>query len=107
MSAAPRRAQKESLQSLPGVGPSIADDYHRLGITTIAQLGAAEPDELFDRLELLDGPTDRCVLYVFRCARYAVENPEPEHRLRNWWAWTDKEPANPMTKRLRPDGQPT
>jgi len=77
----------QTLRDLPGVGPSIAGDYVRLGITDPHQLPAADPQELFDRLELIDGPTDRCVLYVFRCARYAVSTPEPERRLLNWWAW--------------------
>ncbi len=76
-----------TLQELPGVGQSIADDYSRIGITSPEQLREADPEELFDRLELLDGPTDRCVLYVFRCARYAVSTSEPDPSLLDWWAW--------------------
>ncbi|MHB1173352.1 MAG: helix-hairpin-helix domain-containing protein [Lacisediminihabitans sp.] len=79
----------ERLENLPGVGPSIADDYRRLGVTTTAQLADMEPEELFDRLEQLDGPTDRCVLYVFRCVRYAVRTAEPDHELLNWWKWNN------------------
>ncbi len=75
------------LRDLPGVGHSIADDYARIGITDPEQLREADPDELFDRLELLDGPTDRCVLYVFRCARYAVSTSAPDPSLLDWWAW--------------------
>ena len=91
MTAARLRRQQgsgyQTLQDLPGVGPSIAGDYERLGITDPHQLAAADPQDLFDRLELMDGRTDHCVLYVFRCARYAVSTPEPESRLLNWWAW--------------------
>jgi len=75
------------LRDLPGVGESIADDYIRIGINDPDQIRDADPEELFDRLELLDGPTDRCVLYVFRCARYAVSTPEPDPSLLDWWAW--------------------
>lgn len=75
------------VSDLAGVGASIAEDYARIGITNPQQLHEADPEELFDRLELIDGPTDRCVLYVFRCARYAVSIPEPEPRLLHWWAW--------------------
>lgn len=36
----------------------------------------ADPEELFDRLEVIDGPTDRGVLAVrVPCARYAVIPP--------------------------------
>ncbi len=77
----------QSLRDVPGVGASIADDYARFGISDPHQLAAADPLELFDRLELIDGLTDRCVLYVFRCARYAVSTPDPDIRLLDWWAW--------------------
>lgn len=76
-----------TLRDLPGVGQSIADDYSRIGITSPEQLLESDPEEMFDRLELLDGPTDRCVLYVFRCARYAVSTSVPDPSLLDWWAW--------------------
>lgn len=76
-----------TMRDLPGVGPSLADDYARIGITNPQELREATPEELFDRLESIDGPTDRCVLYVFRCARYAMSTPEPEPHLLKWWAW--------------------
>jgi len=33
---------------------------------------------------------DRCVLYTFRCAVYAVSAPDPEADLLKWWNWKDK-----------------
>lgn len=78
-----------ALRDLPGVGASIADDYLRIGITAPQQLRDADPQHLFDQLELLDGPTDHCVLYVFRCAHYAVNTLEPDPTLLDWWAWKD------------------
>lgn len=90
MSTSQARSHNEpyaKMRDLPGVGASIADDYDRIGITDPQQLREATPEELFDQLESIDGPTDRCVLYVFRCARYAVTTPEPEQHLLKWWAW--------------------
>ncbi len=79
------------IRDLPGVGPSIEDDYLRLGITTPQQLKRADPQQLFNQLELLDGPTDPCILYVFRCAHYAVNATDPQPALLKWWAWKDVE----------------
>lgn len=97
MSPAHQRSAKlppyDRLERLPGVGPSIAQDYRRIGITHPEQLRTEDPDELFDRLELIDGPTDPCVLYVFRCARYAVSTAHPTPKLLDWWTWkTDQQP---------------
>ncbi len=80
-----------TLRDLPGVGPSIEDDYRRLGISSPQQLMSANPQHLFNQLELLDGPTDPCILYVFRCAHYAVNATHPEPALLKWWAWKDVE----------------
>lgn len=79
----------ESLQALPGVGPRVADDYRRLGITGPADVAAADPQELFDAIEALDGPTDRCMLYTFRCAHYAANTSDPDPALLAWWRWKD------------------
>ena len=37
------------------------------------------------------GPTDTCVLYVFRCAHYAINATDPQPELLNWWAWKNVE----------------
>lgn len=78
------------LEDLPGIGPSIADDLRRIGVERPEQLPGEDPYELFDRLEAIDGPTDRCVLYVFRCAQYAVnKGPDGDPELLKWWSWKD------------------
>lgn len=84
------RASHRALMTLPGVGKSIATDLMLLGFRDPAQLGGADPAEMFQRLqEVSGGPQDRCVLYVFRCAVYSVEadRPDPERLL--WWRWKD------------------
>lgn len=82
---------RDRLEDLPGVGPSIADDFRRIGIACPSQLLDAEPEELYDRLATLDGPTDRCVLYVFRAAHYYVSTADADldQHLLLWWHWKD------------------
>lgn len=84
------RASVRSLRSLPGVGSSVAEDLIRLGIHSPEALRGQDPEALFRKLEELEGrPVDRCMLYVLRCAVYAVTDPEPRPDLLRWWAWKD------------------
>ncbi len=79
------------LESIPGVGPSIAKDLRDLGYRDVTDLRDADPEEMYSRLITLSGEyQDRCVLYVFRCAVYfaAEETHDPE--LLKWWAWKDR-----------------
>jgi hypothetical protein len=85
-----RRAALRELQTIPGVGPSLAQDLVSLGITRVAQLKQKDPERLYRRLERQVGAhVDRCVLYVFRCAVYYAESPKPEPDLLTWWNWKD------------------
>jgi hypothetical protein len=77
-----------SLESLPGVGATVAGDYRRLGVRSPDDVAAADPYQLYARLEGLDGPTDRCMLYTFRCAHYAASTASPDPDLLAWWRWT-------------------
>ncbi len=48
------------------MGPSIAADFHRIGIRTPSDLCQADPYELYERLCQVDGQRhDPCVLDVF------------------------------------------
>lgn len=78
------------LKSLPGVGSSVAEDLIRLGVRSPDDLKGRDPEELYRRLEELEGrPVDRCMLYVLRCAVYAVSEPRPQADKLVWWAWKD------------------
>lgn len=80
----------ESLQSIPGVGPSIAADLQRLGIKKVRDLKRMDPERLYERYCWLEGgPVDRCVLYVFRCAVYYATEENHDPSLLKWWAWKD------------------
>ena len=81
----------ERFEDLPGVGPSIASDLRRLGLRDVAQVKAADPERLYADLETLDGHTDRCVLYVFRCAHYALNTMTPDESLLRWWRWSNRQ----------------
>lgn len=79
------------LQSIPGVGASIAQDIEDLGINSVAGLRNKNAQKMYDNLiELRGAHQDRCILYVFRCAIYYAENPEPDLELLKWWKWKDE-----------------
>jgi hypothetical protein len=82
------------LQTIPGVGPSLARDLHDLGIRRVDDLRGSDPERLYRRLcTLRDAPVDRCVLYVFRCAVYYASQREHDTELLKWWNWKDVEGA--------------
>lgn len=36
------------------------------------------------------GPLDSCVLYVYRCAVYFAQTPQPDMEKLKWWYWKDR-----------------
>ena len=95
------------LQTIPGVGPSIARDLTGLGIGRVRDLEGRDPNELYERLSEQRGVRmDPCVLYVFRCAVYYAEThaaetgrpdrelPSSERELLKWWNWKGRVHAN-------------
>ena len=83
-------AGEARLESIPGVGPSIASDLRRLGVRRVDDLRGRDPARLYDELESISGAhVDRCVLYVFRCAVHYAGEPEPDGELTKWWNWKD------------------
>jgi hypothetical protein len=87
-----RRARPvDELQTIPGVGPSIAADLRRIGISRVAQLRNADPRRLYERSNAKAGVVqDRCLLYVFRCATYYASRPVHEPEKLKWWNWKDR-----------------
>jgi hypothetical protein len=87
----PRSAvTSNSLQTIPGVGPSIALDLRDLGVEEVPDLKDHDPQEMFDALCAMRGERiDRCVLYVFRCAVYFATTLRHDPDLLKWWNWTD------------------
>lgn len=78
------------LLTIPGVGPSIAQDLADLGIRRIADLRRRNPERMYRDLTVRRGAhQDRCLLYVFRCACYYARTRRPRPELLQWWNWTD------------------
>ena len=85
-----KRKAKSALEEIPGVGPSIAEDLHSLGISRVAQLNGRSPEVLYKKLCDLTGVRqDPCVLYTFRCAVYYASNAKHDAEKLKWWNWKD------------------
>jgi len=70
---------------LRNVGPAARADLAVLGITTIEQLAASEPDHLYASLQRKTGQRhDPCVWDVFAAAIHQARTGEAL----NWWAFT-------------------
>jgi|GEM_PF-443853 len=86
-----RATHQHDLQSIPGIGPSLAADLRSLGVRKVADLKRRDPERLYARLNQLRGVRqDPCVLYAFRCAAYYARTPRPQKRLLKWWSWKDR-----------------
>lgn len=84
--------QSKELQSIPGIGPSLAQDMAELGYNRVPNLCDANPEQMYQRLCTLRGKhIDRCVLYAFRCAVYYASNSVHDPELLKWWNWKDAE----------------
>ena len=84
------RRSPDELQTIPGIGPSIAIDLRELGYRRISDLRGANPQAMYDRLIRLRGVhQDRCVLYVFRCAVYYASRSRHDPERLKWWNWSD------------------
>jgi hypothetical protein len=99
MEMARRPRSSDVLQTLPGIGPSLAADLRALGVRRPADLSRRDPELLYLRLNRLRGQRqDPCVLYAFRCAAYAARTARPRAHLLKWWNWKDRT--------LAPGGRP-
>ena len=84
-------AALKDLQRIPGVGPSIAQDFYLQGFRRVAELQGCDPQALYEKqCELQGGHVDRCWLYVARCAVYFAQSASPEPEKLKWWNWKDR-----------------
>lgn len=91
-----RREAEARLRAIPNVGPAIAGDLIRLGMTRLEDAVGRDADEMYEALCALDGVRhDPCVRDVF-AAVVAYANGE---EARPWWAFTPARKAR--------DGQST
>ena len=87
----PKPIESTDLQSLPSIGPSLAQDLRDLGFNVPADLLGQDPEKMYSDLCKLRGQNiDRCVLYSFRCAVHAVVSKDDDPELRKWWNWKER-----------------
>ena len=88
------------LQTLPNVGPAMAADLLRLGVSSVDDLSRRDPRELYDRISALDGVRpDPCVLDTYAAAIHAARTGEAKP----WWEFPDlRKRALEPTSRPRP-----
>ena len=80
----------KELQTIPGVGRSIAQDLWNIGIRRVADLEGKDPEKLYlDICHFQGQRIDRCMLYVMRCAVYYASTPTPNPEKLLWWKWKD------------------
>ncbi|MBY0504073.1 MAG: helix-hairpin-helix domain-containing protein [Bryobacteraceae bacterium] len=95
-------ADARALRDLEGIGGAMLGDFAVLGVATVSQLAAADPDELYARLSQLTGRRqDICVLDVFRCAVAQARDPRLPDAQRKWWWWSRQRRASGMTQAAR------
>src|SRR5262249_59059740 len=81
----PDRSEFTKLEQLPNVGPSIAADLRRIGVSTPQELHGRDPYALFEELcRVTKQRHDPCLLDTFIAAvRFMGGEPA-----RPWWAYT-------------------
>jgi Pathogenicity locus len=74
-----------SLEDIPNVGPAVAADLRRLGVTCPADLLARDPYAMYEDLCRITGQChDPCLLDTFIAAvRFMAGEPK-----RPWWKYT-------------------
>jgi predicted RecB family nuclease len=90
-SSGPARKQSlQDLQTIPGVGPNIAEHLWKIGIRSVRDLKDRDPEKLYRALcKREKANVDRCALYVFRCAVYYASTKKRAPRKLLWWNWKD------------------
>ena len=90
MTARPAQVDREALDARPlsalrNVGKATLADFAALGIETVAELAAQDPDALYRRLRRVTGARpDPCVHDVFSAAIHEARTGEA----RDWWTFT-------------------
>ncbi len=86
-----KKKSGKGLESIPGIGPSLAEDLRLIGIDRPSCLKGKDPELLYRKLERVTGThQDRCVLYTFRCAVYYASEKSHDPELLKWWNWSDE-----------------
>jgi hypothetical protein len=83
--AAPTR----KLADLISIGPAMQRDFELLGIPSVAQLAAQDPQRMYENLQRATGQhQDPCVLDTFCAAVAQARNPRLAAEKCQWWYWS-------------------
>jgi nucleotidyltransferase/DNA polymerase involved in DNA repair len=89
------------LQDLISIGPAMLHDFELLGIRSVKQLAAQNPQKMYARLQALTNRhQDVCVLDTFEAAVAQAKNPRLPAEQCQWWYWSRKRKASAKTKSL-------
>ena len=81
----------KKLQTIPGVGKTIAGDFCDIGINEVEDLKGKNPEILYKQIcEKRGEQVDRCMRYVCRSSVYFAEHKNPDSEKLKWWNWKDK-----------------
>jgi nucleotidyltransferase/DNA polymerase involved in DNA repair len=70
----------KDLQTLPNIGPAIAERLYSIGIKTAKQIKRLCPENIYEKLKKKEGGRlDKCVLYVLKGAKLNIP----------WWKCKD------------------
>lgn len=76
------------LKTIPGVGPKVERLLNDVGVGSMEDMKTADPQGLYDDLcDIKASSIDRCVLYVFRSAKYFVSHKQHDPERLKWWNW--------------------
>lgn len=81
----------KNLQTIPGIGKSIAQNLFDIGIRRVEDLKDKDPEKLYEQSNRFVGKRqDPCLLYTFRCAVYFARTKNPKPELLKWWNWKNR-----------------
>lgn len=89
------KISRHPLLKLRSVGPAALRDMLMLDINTLEELAAADPDEMYNRLCMLEGQkVDICQYDLFCCAVAQARDPQLPDEEKDWHWWSRRRKAS-------------
>ncbi len=83
--------QLKNLQTIPGVGKSIAENLYGVGIKKVSDLKDKDPEKLYLQICAKKGEqVDKCMCYVCRSSVCFAQHKKHDSEKLKWWNWKDK-----------------
>jgi hypothetical protein len=95
-------AFKHPLLALRSVGVAALRDMRLLGVNTVSELAASDPQEMYNRLCALTGKKiDICQYDLFCCAVAQARNPQLPGEQEEWHWWSRQRLAQRQKSKMR------